>query len=165
MSTRCTDARPRLRAGALAVAGICLTAGIVLERAAVAADTLVSFEVDRSTLSINESLTGAPGDPKAGRDVAIDRKGGNCLACHSMPIPEQSFHGRIAPALDGVGGRLSEGQLRLRVVNSKAINPITVMPAFYRIDGLHRVMEEFDGKPILNAQQVEDLVAYLTTLK
>ena len=159
------EPRGKRRAKALTTAALCVTTGLTFGHAAAAGDVLVSYEIDRAKFSIDESLTGAPGDAVAGRKVAVDRKQGNCLACHAMPIPEQSFHGQIAPALDGVGARLSEGQLRLRVVNSKAINPMTVMPAFYRVEGLHRVMEEFQGKPILDARQVEDLVAYLVTLK
>lgn len=127
------------------------------------ANEVVDYKVvDES--SIPEPLTSEPGDPERGRAVAIDRKRGNCLACHAMPIPEQSFHGEIGPPLDGVGSRYSAGELRLRVVNSKVINPETSMPAFYRTEGLHMVAKKFKGTPILSAQEVEDIVAYLMTL-
>ncbi len=97
--------------------------------------------------------------------MAINRKKGNCLACHNMPIPEQSFHGETGPDLNGVGSRYEIGELRLRVVDPKVINPDTMMPAFYRADGYHRVAKKFQGKTILSAQEVEDLLAYLMTLK
>lgn len=116
-------------------------------------------------VSIPKSLTGEPGDAGRGREVAIDRKKGNCLACHELPIPEQPFHGEIAPNLAGVGGHYTEGELRLRVVNPKLLNPDTMMPAFYRTEGLHRVAKAFQGKTILSAQDVEDVVSYLMTLK
>ena len=129
-----------------------------------AAVGLMSYEIVDDN-SIPKSLTGAPGDAVKGRAVAIDRKLGNCLACHQMPIPEQPFHGETGPDLAGVADRYSEGELRLRVVNPKVINPATMMPAFYRAEGLNRVMKKFQGKPMLTAEQVEDIVAYLMTLK
>jgi sulfur-oxidizing protein SoxX len=129
-----------------------------------AAEEVVAFKIVDDE-SIEESLTGKPGDPVRGREVAINRKQGNCLACHQMPIPEQPFHGEIGPDLTTVGSTYSAGELRLRVVNPKILNPDSFMPAFYRSDGLHRVLKNFQGKTILTAQQVEDVVAYLTTLK
>ena len=145
-----------------------LSAAAILAITAVAgsasAESLVSYQVV-DDYSIPQSLTGAPGDPAKGREVAIDRKLGNCLACHQMPIPEQAFHGETGPDLAGVADRYSEGELRLRVVNPKIVNPATMMPAFYRTEGLNRVMKNFQGKPMLSAEQVEDVVAYLKTLK
>lgn len=111
------------------------------------------------------SLTGKKGDAKSGRKLAINRKKGNCLACHVMPIPEQPYHGKIGPDLNGVAKRYSEAELRLRVVDSKAINKDSFMPAFYKNTGFHRVMKKWKGKTILSAQEVEDIVAYLETLK
>ena len=128
------------------------------------AGELVKYEIKDGT-SIPKSLTGVPGDAKNGRKVAINRKQGNCLACHKMPIPEQPFHGQIGPELGDVAMNFSEGEIRLRVVDSKAINPDSFMPAFYRNDGFHRVLKKFQGTTILTAQQVEDVVAYLLTLK
>lgn len=109
------------------------------------------------------ALTGQPGDVKNGRKLVI--KQGGCLSCHQMPIPEEADHGHIGPDLAGVASRLSEGEIRLRVVNPKLVNPDTMMPAFHRTEGLHRVAAKWQGKPILTAQEVEDVVAYLMTLK
>lgn len=127
------------------------------------AEDLVKYQIKDD--SIAASLTGKAGDPVNGRKVAIHRKKGNCLACHVMPAPEEQFHGKVAPDLTGVGSRYSEGRLRLQIVNPKVINDDTIMPAFYRTDGMHRVMKKFDGKTIISAQEVEDVVAYLMTLK
>lgn len=115
--------------------------------------------------AIPKSLTGKAGDPANGRKVAIHRKKGNCLACHSMPIPEQQFHGNIGPDLAGVASRYSEGELRLRLVNPKVVNEDTIMPAFYKNDGYTAVLKKFKGKTVISAQEVEDIVAYLMTLK
>lgn len=119
--------------------------------------------VDASSIPV--SLTGKPGDPASGKKIAINRKKGNCLACHKMPIPEQMFHGNVGPDLAGVAGRYKEGEIRLRVVDSKVVNDDTIMPAFYRSDRLHRVLKKFQGKTMLSAEEVEDVVAYLMTLK
>ena len=128
------------------------------------AETLVKYTVvDDNT--IPESLTGKPGDPVEGRKLAVNRRLGNCLACHTMPIPEQSFHGEVGPTLMGVASRMSEGEIRLRVVNPKVANPGTIMPAFYRTEGFHLVLKNFRDQTILTAQQVEDVVAYLMTLQ
>ena len=127
------------------------------------AGEMVDYEIV-DNWSIPEPLTDEPGDPERGREVAIDRKKGNCLACHAMPVPEQAFHGEVGPPLNGVGARYEAGPLRLRVVNSKVINPHTSMPAFYRTEGLHMVKSDFEGTTILTAQEVEDVVAYLLTL-
>ncbi len=129
-----------------------------------AAAKLVKYKIVDET-SIPKSLTGKPGDAKKGRALAINRKKGNCLACHAMPIPEQPFHGNIGTDLSGAGGRYSEGELRLRLVDSKVVNPDTIMPAFYKNTGFHRVLKKFKGKTILSAQEVEDIIAYVKTLK
>ncbi len=151
---------------ALATLAVSATFAVALSAFASAAAPveLVKYEIKDGT-SIPKSLTGKAGDAKKGREIAIHRKKGNCLACHSLPIPEQSFHGDVGPDLQGVAGRYSEGELRLRLVNAKAVNEDTIMPAFYKKDGLNRVMKKFEGKTVLSAQDVEDIVAYLMTLK
>ncbi len=128
------------------------------------AEELVKYQIVGGE-RIDESLTGQPGDPANGRKLAISTKLGNCLACHVLPIPEQPFHGDVGPDLSEAGSNLSEGEIRLRVVDSKVLNPDTIMPAFYRNDGFERVMKQFQGKTMLSAQQVEDVVAYVMTLK
>lgn len=114
--------------------------------------------------TIPTSLTGTPGDAEKGREIAINRKKGNCLACHQMPIPEQQFHGQTGPDLAGTGAHNDAATLRMRLVDPKVINPDTMMPSFYKT-GQHRVLKGFEGKTILEAQEVEDVIAYLLTLK
>ena len=116
--------------------------------------------------AIGVSLTAQAGDPAAGRKVFMNRKQGNCLACHANEdMSDQSFHGEVGPALDGVADRWEAAELRGIVVNSKMMFEGTIMPAFYKDDGFERNLKKFQGKSILNAQQVEDVVAYLLTLK
>ena len=114
--------------------------------------------------SITKSLTGVPGDAANGKKVVINRKKGNCLACHEMPIPEQQFHGQTGAPLDGVGSNFTEAELRLRMVDAKQVNPDTMMPSFFTTNQ-HRVMKKFQGKTILSAQEIEDVIAYLKTIK
>lgn len=104
------------------------------------------------------------GDPARGRAVVAGRRG-NCLACHEAPIPEEPFHGNLGPPLDGIGSRASAGALRLRLVSPRTLNPDTVMPAFHQVEGLRRVLARHRGSPILTAQEVEDVIAYLLTLR
>jgi sulfur-oxidizing protein SoxX len=115
--------------------------------------------------AIPRSLTGAPGDPVRGRVIVASRQVGLCLLCHSGPFPEERFQGDLAPDLRGAGRRWSEGQLRLRLVDPARLNPATIMPAYHRTEGLVRVAPASRGKPILTAEQIEDVVAFLTTLK
>ena len=115
--------------------------------------------------SIPQSLTGQPGDAARGRAIVANRTVGLCLLCHSGPIPEERFQGNLAPSLAGAGARSTPGQLRLRLVDAARLNPDTIMPPYYRVDGLVRVAKNFQGKTILTAQQIEDVVAYLATLK
>jgi sulfur-oxidizing protein SoxX len=112
-------------------------------------------------------LTDLPGDPRRGRAVAVNSDRGNCIICHKMPmldIPPEAF-GDLGPPLDGVGTRLSVAELRLRIIDARQINPDTIMPPYRRIEGLHRVQRPHVGRPILSAQDVEDLIAYLATLR
>jgi len=115
--------------------------------------------------AIPQSLSGQPGDAVRGRAIVANRTVGLCLLCHSGPIPEERFQGNLAPSLEGAGLRSTPGQLRLRLVDARRLNPDTIMPPYYRLDGLARVAKNFEGKTILTAQQIEDVVAYLATLK
>ena len=111
------------------------------------------------------SLTGAPGDPARGRAIMLDRRLGACLLCHTGPFPEERFQGTLAPDLAGTGSRWSAGQLRLRLVDATRLKPDTIMPPYYRVDGLTLVGSAWAGKPILTAEQIEDVVAFLSTLR
>ena len=115
--------------------------------------------------SVPASLTGARGDAMRGRAIVVDRQAGLCLLCHGGPFPEQAFQGDLAPDLRGVGSRLSEGQIRLRLVDASRVNPATIMPPYFRTDGLTRVAPAFRGRAVLSAEQIEDVVAFLLTLK
>ena len=114
---------------------------------------------------IPRSLTGAKGDPARGRAIVVNRQVGLCLLCHSGPFPEERFQGNLAPDLSGAGKRSTEAQLRLRIADSSRINPATIMPAYHRTEGLVRVAPAWRGKPVLTAEQIEDVVAFLMTLK
>ena len=135
-----------------------LAAALALAAPAVAAQQVVGD-------AIPASLTGQPGDAARGRAIVANRSVGLCLLCHSGPIAEERFQGNLAPSLAGAGARWSEGQLRLRIVDGARLNADTIMPAYYRTSGLQRVARSFDGKTLLSAAQVEDVVAYLATLK
>lgn len=115
--------------------------------------------------AIPAPLDGARGDPARGREIILNRHVGLCLLCHSGPFPEERFQGTIAPDLRGSGTRLSAGQIRLRVVDPGRLNPETIMPSYYRTEGLTRVAPAFRGKPVLTAEQIEDVVAFLATLR
>jgi sulfur-oxidizing protein SoxX len=107
----------------------------------------------------------AAGDPRRGREIVANRQVGLCLLCHRAPIPEERFQGDLAPDLKGVGTRLSEDQIRSRIVDPGRSNPDTIMPAYFRTEGLARVASPYRGKTLLSAEQIEDVVAYLVTLK
>lgn len=147
----------------LAVMAVGVSLSFAVATSAVAAEKL-KYTIKGGD-SISKSLTGKSGDAKNGRKLAINRKKGNCLACHEMPIPEQAFHGKVGPSLMGIAGRMSEGEMRLRLVDPKVVNPDTIMPAFYKNAGFTRVMKKFKGKTMLSAMQIEDIIAYLKTMK
>jgi sulfur-oxidizing protein SoxX len=115
--------------------------------------------------AIPQPLSGARGDAVRGRAIVVDRQVGLCLLCHSGPFPEQRLQGTLAPELAGAGKRWSEGQLRLRIVDAAKANPATIMPPYYRTDELVRVAGAYRGKTLLTAQQIEDVVAFLMTLR
>ena len=124
------------------------------------------YEWSVENLSITKPIGGKQGDAVHGRKLSWDRGKGNCIACHALPIPEAEFPGDLGPPLIGVGQRLTEGQIRLRVVDSKQINPLTIMPGYYRDPKLLQfVKKKYRGKTLLSAQEIEDLVAYLVTLR
>lgn len=130
------------------------------------AEAVPPGDVQIADMELAASLTGQPGDPVAGRDAFADRKKGNCLACHAnTDLNQQLFHGEVGPLLDGVAGRWTPEQLRAIVVDSKQVfGEDTIMPGFYSLNVGVNVAENFKGKTILSAQEVEDVVAYLTTL-
>jgi L-cysteine S-thiosulfotransferase len=113
---------------------------------------------------IPASLTGAKGAPARGRAIVANRQVGLCLLCHTGPFPEERFQGNLAPDLREAA-RLTEAEIRLRIVDPARVNPKTIMPAYYRTDGLTRVAPAYRSKPVLTAEQIEDVVAYLLSLK
>lgn len=121
----------------------------------------LTIETDR----IETSLTGAPGNPEAGRMIVSNRQIGLCVLCHAGPFDDNRFQGSIGPNLTGVGSRLAEPQIRLRVADARHLNPDSVMPSYANTKGLTRVAPAFQGRPILSDAQIEDVVAYLATLR
>ena len=115
--------------------------------------------------AIPAPLTTTAGDAARGRAIVVNRRVGLCLLCHGGPFPGEKLQGNLAPDLAGTGGRWSAGQLRLRLVDASRLNPETIMPPYYRIEGLDRVAPAFRDKPIFTAQQIEDVVAFLATLR
>jgi len=124
------------------------------------------YQWEPRDFAIEKPLGGLKGNLVRGRKLVAQRDKGNCLACHAMPIKEEAFHGTVGPPLHDIGSRLTAGQLRFRIVNQAGINPLTVMPVFYRNPiNVNRISDEYIGKTILTAQEVEDVVTYLMTLK
>ena len=152
------DVRRRVLAGFLGLAFIAAAVQPARPSEALRAFTITNDE-------IGASLTGTRGDPARGRAIVADRQLGLCLLCHSGPFPDERFQGNLAPNLAGAGRRWTEGQLRLRIVDASRINPSSIMPPYYRVEGLERVAAAFRGRPILTAEQIEDVVAFLTTLR
>jgi sulfur-oxidizing protein SoxX len=150
-----------LARSAIGISGAWLAAALALPCMA-NAQGVRPYAVDGDT--IPDSLTGAPGDVMRGRALTVDRTS-TCILCHSGPFPEVKFQGDLAPDLKGAGSRWSQGQLRLRLVDASRLNPATIMPSYYRVEGLARVGASWRGKPILSAEQIEDIVAYLSTLR
>lgn len=139
----------------------------VIGSGAATAGTIAPSAVKIDDGKVEASLTGKPGNAADGKKWFVNRKLGNCLACHAnSDTSDEQFHGEVGPPLDGVGEVRSEAELRAIIVNSKAVfGDGTIMPAFYRTEGLYRARGKFAEEPILTAQQVEDVVAYLLTLK
>jgi len=141
--------------------------GLISLVAGVSAATTAPDDVKIEGLSINDSLTGVAGNVDEGRKIFANKKLGNCLACHvNSDLNDQLFHGEVGPSLDGAGSRWKEAQIRTILVNAKAVfTEQTVMPGFYSLDVGANVRKDLIGKTILEAQQIEDLVAYISTLK
>lgn len=157
---RAVPGRCRARSLATAVALACLApAGASAQPRA----SLVAYQVVGD--AIPTSLTGEPGEAARGRAIVANRQLGLCLLCHAGPFAEERFQGTLAPNLGGAGARWSEGQLRLRVIDSSYLNPATLMPSFYRVDGLTRPGAAWKARPVLTAQEIEDVVALLRTLR
>lgn len=142
-----------------ALAAVLVGGGLSAPRA----EPLRPFTVVGDT--IPQSLTGGPGDAQGGRAVVTSRELGNCLLCHRMPLPEERFQGDLGPDLAGVARRLSGAQIRLRIVDESRVNPATIMPPYYRVEGLRRVLATYRDAPVLTAAQVEDAVALLSTFR
>jgi len=140
-----------------------LCAAMLAALPARASETLVPYTIVGN--AIPAPLTGTKGDPARGRKVVTARQVGLCLLCHAGPFPEERFQGDLGADLKGVGARWSEGQLRLRIVDAAKLNPDTIMPSYYVVDGLKHVAASLRAKPILTAEQVEDVVAFLATLR
>jgi len=151
-----------LARSAIFSANLWIAVSIVALPCATLAESLQSVVVVGD--AIPASLTGAPGDATRGRALVVERTS-TCILCHNGPFPEQKFQGDLAPSLAGVGSRWSAGQLRLRLVDASRLNATTIMPSYYRVDGLDRVGPAWRGEPILSAGQIEDIVAYLVTLR
>ena len=134
----------------------CVAAG-----SAAAQDSQVRFDVVGD--AIPKPLISEPGNAARGRSIVVNRDQGGCLLCHA--VPGETNFGNVAPTLAGVGAKFSAEQLRLRVSDSTRVNPDTPMPAYYRTEGMTQVAAAYRGKPILSAQQVEDVVVWLATLK
>jgi L-cysteine S-thiosulfotransferase len=126
------------------------------------AQTLAPFTITGD--GIPDSLTGQPVNAERGRALVIERSS-TCILCHSGPFPELRFQGDLAPSLAGAGSRSTVPQLRLRLVDASRLNPATIMPSYYRVDGLTHVGRAWRDKPILSAEQIEDIVSYLATLR
>lgn len=140
-----------------------LAATATLVVTAATAEPLQPYAIEAD--AIQRSLTGRPGDVRRGESLVADRRTSLCLLCHQAPLPEPHAQGTLAPDLKGIGSRLSAGQLRLRIVDMPRLNPSTLMPAYYRIAGHERIPVQWKGRPILAAQDIEDIVAFLVTLK
>ncbi len=151
-----------LGGGTLISSGALVVDGGARAQAQAPAARLVPFVVEGD--AIRSPLTAEPGNIQRGRSIAVNTNEGACVLCHAVPEPSQRFMGNAAPSLAGVGARLTAAQIRLRIVDATRVNPNSPMPAYYRIEGLNRVAQAYRGKPILNAQQVEDLVAWLSSL-
>ncbi len=145
----------------------CVVLGCTLGVSAAIADATPPDQVVLKDVEVSASLTKAPGNVADGKKWFANRKLGNCLACHAnKDLTSKPFHGEIGPPIDGAGSRYSEAQLRAILVNSKAVfGDETIMPGFYRVNAGARMAKKFKDKTILSGQQIEDIIAYVMTLR
>jgi sulfur-oxidizing protein SoxX len=151
---------------------VCIGLSVVLATSAIAEDVAPDNVEYGEYGDIAVSVSGTPGDPVAGREIMIARGKGNCIACHAVTeLMDQPFHGEVGPTLDGAGDRWTEAELRGLVANAKMTFEGTIMPAFYKTSGFNRPGDAYTGNaaegalsPLLTAQEIEDVVAYLQTL-
>ncbi|MGD8582972.1 MAG: sulfur oxidation c-type cytochrome SoxX [Gammaproteobacteria bacterium] len=152
------------RTGIILLLFACSPLPVKAEEAAALPDDYCKWEV--IDYKIEQPLCGLHGDPRRGQTIVSDSHKGNCLACHQLPIEGIEAYGTIGPPLAGVGSRMTESQIRTRIVDTRNINPMSIMPGFYRDPRLiNRPGSQYRGKTFLTAQQVEDVIAYLVTLK
>ena len=154
---------------ALGHAPMCILAVAVTipTEVAVAAESSAMVEVSFRVVAdgIPEPLASGPSDSARGRGLIVARDAANCVLCHAVPDAAVRFAGDLGPSLAGIGGRLTASQLRLRVADNRRLYPATIMPSYFTIDGLDRVAPAYRGKPILSAAEIEDVVAYLATMR
>jgi L-cysteine S-thiosulfotransferase len=155
--------QPRPSLEAAFAAGAAVLVGAAGLSATAGEESLVPYTVVGD--AIPASLTGTGGDPDRGRAIVLDRRLGACLLCHAGPFFEEKLHGTLAPDLSGAASRWTAGEFRLRLVDPTRFNPATIMPAYYRVEGLTRVGAAWRDKPILSAEQIEDVIAFLLTLR
>lgn len=148
----------------MSLSSACRAAMLVLLMASTASSHAYD-SIDVVGDAVPQPLTSTPGDAERGRAIVGDRQVGLCLMCHTGPFPDERSQGTLAPDLAGAGMRWSEGQLRLRIVDSRRLNPDTIMPSYFRAAEGRRVGKAFRDQPVLDAQQVEDVVAFLVTLR
>lgn len=148
----------------MSLSSACRAAMLVLLMASTASSHAYD-SIDVVGDAVPQPLTSTPGDADRGRAIVGDRQVGLCLMCHTGPFPDERSQGTLAPDLAGAGMRWSEGQLRLRIVDSRRLNPDTIMPSYFRAAEGRRVGKAFRDQPVLDAQQVEDVVAFLVTLR
>ena len=116
--------------------------------------------------TVPQPLSNSYANPEKGKQLVIDRNKGNCLSCHQLPIPEEEFHGTIGPSLTQVSSRLTPEQIRLRIIDMKRLNPLTIMPSYFQsTTPLNRISSQFEGTTLLTPDEIEHIIAYLMTLK
>jgi sulfur-oxidizing protein SoxX len=142
-----------------------LVGGALLATILSLATATASVAQGSAALEVTEPLASQPGDPSRGRVIVLSRQSGLCILCHSGPFPEERFQGNMAPDLGVSAQRLTASQLRARIVNASVFNPETIMPTYYNHAGLNRVASGYAGKTILTGQEIEDVVAFLVSLK